>query len=154
MARIVMKFGGTSVADLDRIRRAAGRVKAEVEAGNHVAVVVSAMAGVTNAMVKLVGDAASLADLREYDVVVSSGEQVTSGLMAMVLQSIGVPARSWMGWQIPIRTADAHGSARIEGIGVQEMIRRFGEIGRASGRERVCHDLVVRVGCGSIKKKT
>src|SRR3546814_1328843 len=86
MARIVMKFGGTSVADLDRIRRAAGRVKAEVEAGNHVAVVVSAMAGVTNAMVKLVGDAASLADLREYDVVVSSGEQVTSGLMAMVLQ--------------------------------------------------------------------
>src|SRR3546814_6528411 len=83
MARIVMKFGGTSVADLDRIRRAAGRVKAEVEAGNHVAVVVSAMAGVTNAMVKLVGDAASLADLREYDVVVSSGEQVTSGLMAM-----------------------------------------------------------------------
>src|SRR3546814_20826540 len=90
MARIVMKFGGTSVADLDRIRRAAGRVKAEVEAGNHVAVVVSAMAGVTNAMVKLVGDAASLADLREYDVVVSSGEQVTSGLMAMVLQSIEI----------------------------------------------------------------
>src|SRR3546814_14802833 len=85
------------------------------------------MAGVTNAMVKLVGDAASLADLREYDVVVSSGEQVTSGLMAMVLQSIGVPARSWMGWQIPIRTDDAHGSARIEGIEVQEMIRRFGE---------------------------
>src|SRR3546814_8313447 len=114
MARIVMKFGGTSVADLDRIRRAAGRVKAEVEAGNHVAVVVSAMAGVTNAMVKLVGDAASLADLREYDVVVSSGEQVTSGLMAMVLQSIGVPARSWMGWQIPIRTDDAYGSARSE----------------------------------------
>src|SRR3546814_16906415 len=120
MARIVMKFGGTSVADLDRIRRAAGRVKAEVEAGNHVAVVVSAMAGVTNAMVKLVGDAASLADLREYDVVVSSGEQVTSGLMAMVLQSIGVPARSWMGWQLPIRTDDAHGPARIEGIEVTD----------------------------------
>src|SRR3546814_10719048 len=124
MARIVMKFGGTSVADLDRIRRAAGRVKAEVEAGTHVAVVVSAMAGVTNAMVKLVADAASLADLREYDVVVSSGEQVTSGLMAMVLQSIGVPARPWMGWRIPIRTDDAHGSARIEGIEVQEMIDR------------------------------
>src|SRR3546814_2223556 len=96
MARIVMKFGGTTVADLPRIRRAAARVKVEAEAGNEVAVVVSAMAGVTNAMVKLVSDAASLADLREYDVVVSSGEQVTSGLMAIVLQSMGVPARSWM----------------------------------------------------------
>jgi len=127
MARIVMKFGGTSVADLDRIRRAATRVKAEVEAGNEVAVVVSAMAGVTNAMVKLVSDAASLADLREYDVVVSSGEQVTSGLMAIVLQSIGVPARSWMGWQIPIMTDDSHGSARIEDIAVDDMVRRFGE---------------------------
>src|SRR3546814_14484601 len=124
MARIVMKFGGTSVADLDRIRRAAGRVKAEVEAGNHVAVVVSAMAGVNNAMVKLVGDAASLADLREYDVVVSSGEQVTSGLMAMVLQSIGVPARSWMGWQLTIRTDDAHGFARLAGTQVQGTTRR------------------------------
>src|SRR3546814_4279677 len=99
------------------------------------------MAGVTNAMVKLVGDAASLADLREYDVVVSSGEQVTSGLMAMVLQSIGVPARSWMGWQIPIRTDDAHGSARIEGIEVQEMIRRFGEdqVDRKSTRLNSSH---------------
>src|SRR3546814_1425756 len=87
MARIVMKFGGTSVADLPRIRRAAARVKVEAEAGNEVAVVVSAMAGDTNAMVKLVSDAASLADLREYDVVVSSGEQVTSGLMAIMLQS-------------------------------------------------------------------
>src|SRR3546814_8234323 len=123
MARIVMKFGGTSVADLDRIRRAAGRVKAEVEAGNHVAVVVSAMAGVTNAMVKLVGDAASLADLREYDVVVSSGEQVTSGLMAMVLQSIGVPARSWMGWQIPIRTDDAHGRSEEQTSELQSIMR-------------------------------
>lgn len=127
MARIVMKFGGTSVADLPRIRRAAARVKAEAEAGNEVAVVVSAMAGVTNAMVKLVSDAASLADLREYDVVVSSGEQVTSGLMAIVLQSIGVPARSWMGWQVPVRTDGTHGSARIEDIEVREMVRRFGE---------------------------
>src|SRR5690606_2172607 len=127
MARIVMKFGGTSVADLERIRGAAKRVKAEVEAGNEVAVVVSAMAGATNSLVKLVSDAAKLADLREYDVVVSSGEQVTSGLMAIVLQSIGVPARSWLGWQIPIRTDDAHGSARIEDIDVREMIRRFGE---------------------------
>jgi aspartate kinase len=127
MARIVMKFGGTSVADLGRIRNAATRIKAEVDRGNQVAVVVSAMAGVTNSMVQLVRDAASLADLREYDVVVSSGEQVTSGLMAIVLQSIGVPARSWMGWQIPIRTDDAHGSARIEHIDVADMERRFGE---------------------------
>src|SRR3546814_18530304 len=85
------------------------------------------MAGVTNAMVKLVSDAASLADLREYDVVVSSGEQVTSGLMAIVLQSMGVPARSWLGWQVPVRTDDTHGSARIEDIEVREMVRRFGE---------------------------
>jgi aspartate kinase len=127
MARIVMKFGGTSVADLERIRRAAVRVKAEVEAGHEVAVVVSAMAGVTNSMVDLVRGAAHLADLREYDVVVSSGEQVTSGLMAIVLQSLGVAARSWMGWQIPVRTNDAHGSARIEEIEVAEMKRRFGE---------------------------
>jgi aspartate kinase len=127
MARIVMKFGGTSVADLERIRRAAARVKAEVDCGNEVAVVVSAMAGVTNTMVDLVRDAANLADLREYDVVVSSGEQVTSGLMAIVLQAMAVPARSWMGWQIPIRTDGSHGSARIEEIEVAEMVRRFGE---------------------------
>jgi len=127
MARIVMKFGGTSVADLERIRAAAVRVKAEADRGHDVAVVVSAMSGVTNSMVQLVGDAARLADLREYDVVVSSGEQVTSGLMAIVLQSLGVQARSWMGWQIPIRTDDAHGSARIEDIEVDEMLRRFGE---------------------------
>ena len=127
MARIVMKFGGTSVADLERIRRAAARVKAEVERGNDVAVVVSAMAGVTNSMVQLVRDAGNLADLREYDVVVSSGEQVTAGLMSIVLQTMGVPARSWLGWQIPIRTDEAHGSARIAQIDVQDMVRRFGE---------------------------
>ena len=98
MARLVMKFGGTSVADLDRIRNAARRVKAEADAGHQVAVVVSAMAGVTNSMVGLVSDAAVLADLREYDVVVSSGEQVTAGLLAIVLQDLGIPARSWMGW--------------------------------------------------------
>src|SRR5690606_11194523 len=109
------------------IRRAAARVKAETDAGNEVAVVVSAMAGVTNSMAKLVSEAASLADLREYDIVVSSGEQVTSALMALVLPSIGVPARSWMGWQIPIRTDDAHGSARIQEIDVREIVRRFGE---------------------------
>src|SRR3546814_15148992 len=84
------------------------------------------MAGVTNAMVKLVSDAASLADLREYDVVVSSGEQVTSGLMAIVFQSMGVPARPWMGWQLPVRTADTHGTALIEGTGARVLVARFG----------------------------
>lgn len=127
MARIVMKFGGTSVADLDRIRNAARRVKAEVDDGNQVAVVVSAMAGVTNTMVGLVSEAAVLADLREYDVVVSSGEQVTAGLLAIVLQDLGVSARSWLGWQIPVLCDDAHGSARIQEIAVDEMLRRFEE---------------------------
>ncbi len=127
MARLVMKFGGTSVADLDRIRNAARRVKAEADAGHQVAVVVSAMAGVTNSMVGLVSDAAVLADLREYDVVVSSGEQVTAGLLAIVLQDLGIPARSWMGWQIPILCDDTHGSARIQDIATDEVLRRFGE---------------------------
>lgn len=127
MSRIVMKFGGTSVADLDRIRHVAQRVKAEVEAGHEVAVVVSAMSGVTNQLIDYVNTAGKLADLREYDVVVSSGEQVTSGLLAIVLQSIGVNARSWLGWQAPIRTDGSHGSARIQEIEVTDLIRRFGE---------------------------
>lgn len=127
MSRIVMKFGGTSVADLDRIRHVAQRVKAEVEAGHEVAVVVSAMSGVTNQLIDYVNTAGKLADLREYDVVVSSGEQVTSGLLAIVLQSIGVNARSWLGWQAPIKTDGSHGSARIQGIEVADLIRRFGE---------------------------
>ena len=127
MSRIVMKFGGTSVADLDRIRHVANRVKAEVEAGHEVAVVVSAMSGVTNQLIGYVDSAAKLADLREYDVVVSSGEQVTSGLLAIVLQSIGVNARSWLGWQAPIKTDGSHGSARIRDIEVADIIRRFGE---------------------------
>ena len=113
MARIVMKFGGTSVADLDRIRNVAKRVRQEAEAGNEVAVVVSAMSGVTNRLVGYVSEAASLADLREYDAVVSSGEQVTAGLLAIILQDLGVSARSWQGWQIPLKTNEAHGSARI-----------------------------------------
>ena len=125
MARIVMKFGGTSVADLDRIRSVANRVRKEVECGHEVAVIVSAMAGVTNQLVDYVHSAAPLADLREYDAVVSSGEQVTSGLLSIVLQDMGVSARSWQGWQIPIRTNDAHGSARIESIETSEMERRF-----------------------------
>ncbi|MBB3066326.1 MULTISPECIES: aspartate kinase [Limibacillus] len=127
MARIVMKFGGTSVADLDRIANVAQRVKREVDSGNEVAVVVSAMAGETNRLVNLCETASNLFDLREYDVVVSTGEQVTVGLLAITLQSMGVSARSWLGWQIPLCTDMAHGSARIQSIDTQDMIRRFGE---------------------------
>jgi aspartate kinase len=116
MARIVMKFGGTSLAGIERIRNVARRVKAEAEAGNEVAVVVSAMAGETDRLVQFCREASSLYDPREYDVVVSSGEQVTSGLLAITLQSMGVKARSWLGWQLPIKTSDAHASARIAEI--------------------------------------
>ena len=115
MPRIVMKFGGTSVADLDRIRNVAARVKREVDAGNQVAVVVSAMAGATNQLVAWCQELSPLHDAREYDAVVATGEQVTTGLLAIALQEIGVEARSWLGWQIPIRTDDAHGKARIDG---------------------------------------
>ena len=127
MARIVAKFGGTSVADLDRIRAVAERVKREHDAGHQVAVVVSAMAGVTNDLVELTREAHAMHDAREYDVVVSTGEQVTAGLLAICLQEQGVPARSWLGWQIPIRTSDAHARARIEGIEIEEMERRFSD---------------------------
>nr|ADI17438.1 aspartokinases [uncultured Rhodospirillales bacterium HF0070_31K06] len=113
MVRVVQKFGGTSVADVERIRNAAKKVKAEVDAGNEVAVVVSAMAGVTNQMVDHVSSISALHDAREYDVVVSSGEQVTTGLMAMALQDMGIAARSWLAWQLPIRTDDAYSRARI-----------------------------------------
>ena len=127
MARIVMKFGGTSVGNLERIRHVAKRVQSEVERGNEVAVVVSAMSGVTNQLVDYVNDSANLFDLREYDVVVSSGEQVTAGLLAVVLQDRGVMARSWLGWQLPLRTDDSHGSARIKQIEVAEITRRMAE---------------------------
>jgi aspartate kinase len=116
MARIVMKFGGTSMAGIERIRGVAARVKREVEAGNEVAVVVSAMAGETDRLVGFCREASALADPREYDVVVASGEQVTSGLLAIALQSAGLKARSWLGWQLPIATSDAHSSARIQDI--------------------------------------
>jgi len=116
MARIVMKFGGTSMAGIERIRNVANRVKREVDAGNQVAVVVSAMAGETDRLVNFCREASPLYDPREYDVVVASGEQVTSGLLAIVLQSMGVDARSWLGWQLPINTSDAHASARISTI--------------------------------------
>jgi aspartate kinase len=127
MARIVMKFGGTSVADLERIRRVAALIKEQADQGDEVAVTVSAMAGATDRLVELVDQVGRLYDLREYDVVVSSGEQVTVGLLSIVLQDLGVPARSWLGWQIPIRTDPAHGSARIEQIDISEIVRRFAE---------------------------
>ncbi len=125
MARLVMKFGGTSVANLDRIRNVAQHVKREVEAGHDVAVVVSAMSGKTNELVAWCTDASKLYDKREYDAVVASGEQVTSGLLAIALQEIGISARSWQGWQIPIRTSDAHGSARIESIDGSSLVNGF-----------------------------
>jgi aspartate kinase len=116
MSFVVMKFGGTSVANLERIRNVARHVKREFDAGNQVAVVVSAMAGVTNQLVAWVREASPLHDAREYDTVVATGEQVTAGLLAIVLQSMAIPARSWQGWQIPILTDDAHGVARIKDI--------------------------------------
>jgi len=113
MATVVMKFGGTSVANVERIRNVALHVKREVDAGNKVAVVVSAMSGTTNQLVAWVNEASPLADKREYDAVVASGEQITAGLTAIVLQSMGIKARSWQGWQVPINTDTAHGSARM-----------------------------------------
>ncbi len=127
MAILVMKFGGTSVADLDRIRNAAEKVKREVEAGWKVAVIVSAMAGETNKLVGYVRSVSSLYDAREYDAIVASGEQVTSGLMALTLQEMGVPARSWQGWQMPMRTDAAHGAARIEEVDTAAMLAKFEE---------------------------
>jgi aspartate kinase len=122
-----MKFGGTSVADLDRIRNVARHVRREVDAGYDVAVVVSAMSGVTNQLVSWCRDAALLHDAREYDAVVATGEQVTSGLLAIVLEDMGVNARSWQGWQLPILTDNAHGSARILDVNGAELIKRFTE---------------------------
>jgi aspartate kinase len=131
MARLVMKFGGTSVADIDRIRNVARHVKREVDAGHEVAVVVSAMAGTTNQLVGWCEAALRerrIFDTREYDAVVASGEQVTAGLLAIVLQDLDINARSWQGWQVPIQTSDTHGSARIVDIDGAELIRRFKEL--------------------------
>lgn len=130
--RLVMKFGGTSVANVERIRNVARHVKREVDAGFDVAVVVSAMSGKTNELVAWCKEAAPLHDAREYDAVVASGEQVTSGLLAIVLQDMGVQARSWQGWQIPIMTDGAHGSARIEGIDGSKIIEHFNERGEVA----------------------
>jgi len=126
-SRIVMKFGGTSVADVARIQHVAERVKREVDAGHEVAVVVSAMAGATNQLVGWTSAIARLHDAREYDVVVSAGEQITSGLLALALQQLDVPARSWLGWQLPVATDDVHGKARIQAIDTAEIIKRFAD---------------------------
>ncbi len=125
MARIVMKFGGTSVGDIDRIKNVAKRVKREVEAGNQVAVVVSAMSGVTNQLVDYCKQMAPLHDAREYDQVVATGEQVTTGLLAIGLQELGIDARSWCGWQLPIHTDGVHGKARIMSIDTEDMVARM-----------------------------
>ena len=125
MARLVLKFGGTSVANIDRIRNSARHVKREVEAGHDVAVVVSAMSGKTNELVAWCAQASPLHDAREYDAIVASGELVTAGLMSIVLQDMGIVARSWQGWQIPILTSDAHGAARIASVDGSELVRRF-----------------------------
>src|SRR5262249_27261067 len=125
MARLVMKFGGTSVADTEHIRNVARHVKREVDAGHEVAVVVSAMAGTTNRLVEWCREAAVLHDAREYDAVVASGEQITAGLLAMTLEAMGVTARSWQGWQLAIFTSEAHATARVLHINGAEPIARF-----------------------------
>ena len=139
MARIVLKFGGTSVGDIDRIKNVARKVEQEVKAGHQVAVVVSAMSGVTNQLVKYCNDIDKLHDAREYDSIVASGEQVTSGLLAIALQSLGIQARSWLGWQIPIYSDDTHGKARIVSIDTAELDKRMntGEVAVVAGFQGV-----------------
>jgi aspartate kinase len=127
MPVLVMKFGGTSVATIDRIKRAAKRVGVEVAKGNDVIVIVSAMAGETNKLVGFVNEISPLHDAREYDAIVSSGENVTAGLMALTLQEMNVPARSWQGWQVPVKTTSAHSSARIEEIPTDNIMAKFSE---------------------------
>ena len=148
--RIVMKFGGTSMAGIERIRSVAARVKREVEAGNQVAVVVSAMAGETDRLVGFCREASALYDPREYDVVVSSGEQVTSGLLAIALQAMGVPARSWLGWQLPIHTSDAFAKARIGTVDTAALDRSLaaGEVAVIPGFQGVMDGRVTTLGRG------
>jgi aspartate kinase len=151
MARIVMKFGGTSMAGTERIRNVARRVKHVVDAGHEVAVVVSAMAGETDRLVNFCREAAPLHDPKEYDVVVAAGEQVTAGLLAITLQSMGVKARSWLGWQLPIRTSDAHASARIEDIETGKLIASMqaGEVAVIPGFQgKTADDRVTTLGRG------
>ena len=151
MARIVMKFGGTSMAGIERIRNVAARVAAQVALGDEVAVVVSAMAGETDRLVGFCREASPLADPREYDVVVASGEQVTAGLLAIALQTLGLRARSWLGWQLPVRTTDAHGSARIEDIGTDALLAALasGEVAVMPGFQGMSeHGRVATLGRG------
>ena len=142
MKKIVMKFGGTSVGDIPRIRNVAQLVKREVDAGNQVAVVVSAMAGETNKLVGWTKELSPLHDAREYDTVVAAGEQITAGLLAVALSAIGVPARSWLGWQIPIRTSSMHGSARILAIDSELLDERLaqGQVAVVAGFQGIAPD--------------
>jgi aspartate kinase len=142
MGRLVMKFGGTSVADIDRIRNVARHVEREVKAGNEVAVVVSAMAGTTDRLVGWAREAAPLHDAREYDTIVASGEQITAGLLAIVLQEMGIPARSWLGWQVPVKTDSMHGAARILDIDASGIIERFaqGQVAVMAGFQGISDD--------------
>ena len=142
MALIVQKFGGTSVGDLDRIRNVALRVKAEVESGHQVAVVVSAMAGTTNQLVSWARDIGPMHDAREYDTIVATGEQVTVGLLAIALQNLGVDARSWLGWQMPVHTDEVHGAARIQSIDTTVMRDRLaaGQVAVVAGFQGLAPD--------------
>ena len=142
MAKIVMKFGGTSVADVDRIRHVATLVKAEVDRGHQVAVTVSAMAGETNKLVAWTRELSPLHDAREYDVVVAAGEQITAGLTAVALGAVGVNARSWLGWQIPVRTSAVHGAARIESIDPALLNERLsqGQVAVVAGFQGIAPD--------------
>ena len=142
MARIVQKFGGTSVGDLDRIRQVAQKVRSCVDAGNQVAVVVSAMAGTTNQLVEWAKQIGPMHDAREYDTIVSTGEQVTVGLLSIALQNIGVDARSWLGWQIPIKTDEVHSTARIEEIKALDIIERIekGQVAVVAGFQGIAPD--------------
>ena len=142
MVLLVMKFGGTSVADVDHIRNVARHVKREVDAGNQCAVVVSAMAGQTNQLIEWTREAARLHDTREYDSVVASGEQVTSGLLAIILQDMGISSRSWLGWQVPIKTDSAHGSARIQEIPNSQFVDRVrgDEVGVVAGFQGISEE--------------
>ena len=142
MARIVQKFGGTSVANVERIQAVARRVKAELDLGNEVAVVVSAMAGTTNQLVGWVNEISPLHDAREYDTVVAAGEQVTCGLTALALQELGISARSWLGWQVPVATDGIHGRARVEHIETAELRKRMaqGEVPVLAGFQGLGND--------------
>lgn len=152
MAVVVMKFGGTSVANIERIQNVAQHVKREIDAGNSVAVVVSAMAGTTNQLVSWVREASPIHDAREYDAIVASGEQVTAGLLAIVLQSMGIKARSWQGWQIPIETDLAHGAARIQKIDAPKFRQRVesGEVAVVTGFQGIepTHNRIATLGRG------